>query len=187
MKTKYFFAIVLMVITLSSCQKTDDGTVANGPSPAVLDKGTGVSPSIPYYNETVQFVADMDSIRRISGIPAYYDNRLLDLDPQATHNDYYVGMYSRKVFPVIMTEEGTITSVDEWFTRTLQEVNEILPDADSSYAGDCSKYTGRFGKWKRFNPYDLYAVRITPGTGCQVGKYKMELIVLIFVNKNCYE
>lgn len=185
MKTKTLFLVmIVIIITLSACEKTE--IISDGPSQSVLDKGTSVGDSVTCRDSVLKFIACMDIFRQLSGIPAYYDERLLALSgsSNAIWDQYYVGKNGVQFHPVIDgLSQQTIISVNDWFEGTLNGVMNTLPDADSTYSGTYSAFTGRYGKWERTNPYDVYAVRITPGTGCQVGRFKLEVIVLMFVSQ----
>lgn len=184
MKTKTLFLVmIVIIITLSACEKTE--IIADGPSPALAEKGTPVG-DVTCRDSVLKFIACIDSMRSLSGIPAYYDERLLSLSSSssAIWNQYYIGNNGVQFHPVIDgLSQQTIISVNDWFEGTLNGVMNTLPDSDSTYSGTYSAFTGRYGKWERINPYDVYAVRIRPGTGCQTGRFKLEIIVLIFVSQ----
>lgn len=182
MKIKIVFLIIIMLsLTLISCEKEE--IVSDGSSPELAVMGTPIPSDILCRDSVILFIQCMDSLRSMSDIPAYYDSRIIDMSSDALSNTYYVGNNGIKFQPIILGKsEQTILSVSDWFIKELDHIqsHDILPDADSSYAGTESAFTGRWGKWPRINEYDVYSVRIKPGTGCQTGRFKLELTVLVF-------
>jgi hypothetical protein len=177
---KILFGVVILVMTLMACEKSEE-SVADGASSPVLDNGTAVSNNETCYDSVMKYISCMNIMRNMGGPSAYYDGRLLSIPFENITNTYYVGKNGIKIKPIVMGEEMTIISIDQWFTETLEAINNILPDVDSTYAGSYSPYIGRWGKWKRFNEYDLYGISIKPGTGCQTGRLRINFVALIFV------